>query len=71
MGLPLCMRHNDCGLKKTAMSRLKAEMNQWVAFHKLSAPERKGVMTFTYSWQLFTSRQRTLLSLSQFKWSGR
>ena len=34
------MRHNDYRLKKTAVGRLKAEMNQWVAFHTQSVPLR-------------------------------
>ena len=42
VGFPVCVRHNDCRLKKTAVRRLKAEVNQPVALHKLSAPEREG-----------------------------
>ena len=35
VGFPVCMRHNDRRLKKTAVRRLKAEVNQQVAFHTL------------------------------------
>ena len=42
VGFPVCMRHNDCRLKKTAVCRLKAKMNQRVALHTISVPEREG-----------------------------
>ena len=52
------------------MGKLKAEVNQWVALNTLS-PEREGGMTFRHSSSLFVSGQRTLLSLFQFRGSGR
>ena len=33
VGFPVCTRHNDCRLKKTAVWRLKAGMKQQVAFN--------------------------------------
>ena len=62
VGFPVCTRHNDCRLKKTAVCRLKAEMNQQVAFHTLSAPEKEGD---DIQVQLVTIRlgQRTHISL--------
>ena len=36
VGFPVCMRHHDFRLKKTAEKRLKAEVNQQVACHTLS-----------------------------------
>ena len=41
VGFPVCVRHKDSGLKKTAVRRLKAEMNQRVVLHTPSAPERE------------------------------
>ena len=36
VGFPVCTRHNDCRLKKTAEWRFKAEVNRQVACHTLS-----------------------------------
>ena len=40
VGFPVGMRHNDCRLKKTAVRRLKAGVDQQVGLHTLSERER-------------------------------
>ena len=61
----------DRRLKKTAVSRLKAEMNRRVALHTISVPEREGGgATFRHSWSRFTTGLRTLRPHFQFRVSG-
>ena len=46
-------------------------MNQPVALHTISIPEREGGTTFRYGWSLFTEGLRTLPALFQFRVSRR
>ena len=53
IGFPVCIRHDDCRLKKTAVGRLKAEMNQRDALHTILVPAREGETAFSHSLSLF------------------